>query len=297
MKVIRTAFAHGLNDRYDMLKLGFPRYGVLVCAMIFCMTLIGCKSSWFLSDPMEGSKAGEVRSFGIAQGADIDFRWIPAGEFMMGSPSDELGRDNEETQNSVHIKEGFWMAEHETTVLTWLKIMDHQSSKTINVGNVAKKPVVYISWYDCQEFLRRLKPPEPGWKYELPCEEQWEYACRAGSTSAYARSAAELGWIAANSGGHCHAVGTKTSNAWGLYDMHGNVAEWCRNLADSSKSEIAIRGGSWDSDFNSRAAAKNSDTPLLRINSVGFRLVLVREKSLTTPTAPTAFQITQSHMP
>jgi len=158
---------------------------------------------------------------------------------------------------------------------------------------LAQKPVVYVSWYDCQQFLKRLTSPAPGWKYALPSEAQWEYACRAGSDAAYAHTRTDLGWIAVNSGGRRHAVGMKQPNAWGIMDMHGNVAEWCRDWVGPNNSEVAIRGGSWESDLSSRAAARNSDTPFLRINRVGFRLVIVREESLSAMHASSAFDISE----
>lgn len=242
----------------------------MIFGVVSAMLVAGCKQSRDVKDPITGAKAGEERCFTIGHGVDLEFRWAPAGKFMMGSPPDELGRCEGEDQKIVRITEGFWIAENECTLASWLKVMGIEAPNT-------RKPVVYVSWYDCRNFLRRLKSPAPGWKYELPTEAQWEYACRAGNNSAYARPPAELGWITTNSGGRSHPVGMKTPNAWSIRDMHGNVAEWCRDAVGPQRNEFAIRGGSWSSDLNSRAAARSSDTPFLRINRVGFRLVIVRD--------------------
>ena len=195
----------------------------------------------------------------------------------------------------VRIKDGFWIGEYETTVLAWRKVMGCLPAME---GATDRKPVAGVSWHDCREFLERLKPPGNGWRYELPTEAQWEYACRAGGNSAESRQPAEQGWIDANSGGRSHPVGTKPANAWSLRDMHGNVAEWCRDVVGDEGSERSIRGGSWDSDLGARASARNSDTPFLRINRLGFRLVLVRDQApISEVPAPGPHHITSRYQP
>lgn len=228
-----------------------------------------------MPDVLCGSSAGEQRCFGIGHDVAIEFRWAPRGSFLMGSPADEPLRGDGEEQRKVNIKDGFWIAEHETTVLIWRKVMGWKPEMK---DAADPKPAACVSWYDCREFIKRLNSPRRGWRYELPTEAQWEYACRAGNTSNNARRLAAMGWIDTNSGGRSHPVGKKPANAWSLRDMHGNVAEWCRDVVGTQGSERSIRGGSWDSDLSARAAARNSDTPHLKINRVGFRLVLVREQ-------------------
>jgi formylglycine-generating enzyme required for sulfatase activity len=247
-------------------------------ALCGVMVAAGCKDSTkSMADPLVGARAGEHRAFGIGYGVELDFRWAPSGSFVMGSPADEMGRGEGEEQRSVRIKDGFWIAEVETTVEVWRKVMGLEPSLRRGENH---KPVTEVTWHDCRDFLERLDAPAKGWRYELPTEAQWEYACRAGETTISARQIAEMGWVDANSGERSHPVGTKPANAWMLRDMHGNVAEWCRDAVGDHHSERSIRGGSWDSDFSARAAARNSDTPLLKINRVGFRLVLVREKTV-----------------
>ncbi len=191
----------------------------------------------------------------------------------MGSPPDEAGRSDGEDQKNVRVGNGFWIAECETTVSTWQQVMGIQPPL---MNTMEQNPIANVSWFDCRDFVERLNAPAPGWKFELPYEWQWEYACRAGSNSAYDRPPAETGWIFTNAEGHSHSVGYKIPNAWSIHDMHGNVAEWCRDRMGDDLKHAAIRGGSWASDFSSRAAARNSDTPFLRSKRVGFRIVLVK---------------------
>lgn len=245
----------------------------IALGVMSCLALAGCRNAKRDADPNAGGAAGEERIFNIGNGVELEFRWIPAGEFVMGSPPDEPGRGGDENQVPVKVPKGYWIAATETTAATWQKIMGTPAGKS---PSTSQKPVVRVSWYDCREFLKKLKSPAEGWKFELPSEVEWEYACRAGSKAAYARRPAEVGWLDMNSGGFRHPVGTKAPNAWSVRDMHGNVAEWCRDAVGRGGTEYAIRGGSWDSDLNARAAARNSDTPFLKINRVGFRIVLIR---------------------
>lgn len=246
---------------------------LLAIGVISCALHSGCRNPGRGSDPISGEKAGEERFFNIGNGTELEFRWIPAGEFVMGSPPNEPGRGADENQVPVKIPNGYWIAATETTAATWQKIMGTPSKQP---PSTSQKPVVRVSWYDCQEFLKKLKTPAEGWKFQLPSEAEWEYACRAGSKTAYPRRPTDMGWLDMNSGGFRHPVGTKAPNAWSVRDMHGNVAEWCRDAVGPGATEYAIRGGSWDSDLNARAAARNSDTPFLRINRVGFRIVLIK---------------------
>ena len=160
----------------------------------------------------------------------------------------------------------------------------------------AKLPVERVSWDDCQEFIKRLngKAEMGNWKARLPTEAQWEYACRAGTTTEYSfgDSEAALGdyaWFGGNSESKTHEVGQKKPNAWGLYDMHGNVWEWCADwygayAADdavdptgpSSGSSRVLRGGSWYcSATYCRSACRRSRVPSGRRYYVGLRLVVV----------------------
>ena len=147
-------------------------------------------------------------------------------------------------------------------------------------------------WYDCQEFLRRFNAKAPaGWRFELPTETQWEYACRAGTTGAYGGTGSldEMGWYDRNSGETTHPVGQKRPNAWRLRDMHGNVWEWCADghgpyptsaatdpSGPSSGSYRVTRGGSWCLIARyCRSAYRNYYDPGRRSDFLGFRVALV----------------------
>lgn len=232
---------------------------------VMCSVLVsGCRDSKGMSDDLAGGTAGEQRSFGLGHGVDIDFRWAPGGSFMMDIPADETDGSHGGNQRNVIIKDGFWIAKFETTVEVWRKVMGSEPAVKIAGG---QKTVACVSWQECGEFLKRLKPPGNGWKYELPTEAQWEYACRAGRTSANARQPAKSGWIDADCGRRNFPGGRKPANAWSLRDSHGNIAEWCRDVV-----------GGQGSDASTRTAAGSSETPFLKFNRVGFRLVLVREQ-------------------
>jgi len=180
---------------------------------------------------------------------DMEFVFIPPGEFMMGSPEDEG------PQHRVRITKGFYMGVTEVTQAQWQAVMGNNPSNFKGES----LPVERVSWNDATEFCRKLSAME-GKTYRLPTEAEWEYACRAGSTGPYAGNGRldDMGWYGDNSGGKTHAVGTKQANAWGLYDMHGNVWEWCQSeykaypyreddgresLVD--KNSRVLRGGSW----------------------------------------------------
>ncbi|MBZ0263184.1 SUMF1/EgtB/PvdO family nonheme iron enzyme [bacterium] len=187
---------------------------------------------------------------------------IPTGSFMMGSPSNEKDRDNDETQHRVTISKSFQMMTTEVTQSMWVSVMGSNPSyfKGDNL------PVERVSWTDCQEFIKKLNQRDPGKGYRLPTEAEWEYACRAGTTTRFNTGDSDsdlalTGWYSGNSGSKTHPVGQKEPNAWGLYDMHGNVWEWCSDWkgdypsgsvtdptgpsGPSSGTYRVLRGGSW----------------------------------------------------
>ncbi len=243
-------------------------------------------------------------------GAVQRMRWIEPGEFQMGSPEDEPGRwENEGPRHLERIGEGFWLADTPCTQAVWAGVMAETSR-----FQSPDLPVVQVAWEDCQEFCRRLAVPtgESGWR--LPTEAEWEYACRAGTDEAtYAgpieiegeRNAPVLdriAWYGGNSGvGYDLAEGvdssdwtekqyehrragsrrvkTKAPNPWGLYDMLGNVYEWCEDSwsdrygAETGGTTRVVRGGSWFSlALFCRAAFRSRDDPSYRDDVLGFRL-------------------------
>jgi formylglycine-generating enzyme required for sulfatase activity len=229
-------------------------------AGVLLVTLIRAPGSF---SSIAGRTPGEARVFEIQPGVAMLFRWVPAGECGPFSVhGGEAGR-------RVLVEEGFWMSETEVTQHLWTQVM--AAGKPVPLPN---HPVHSVSWDDCMEFLSRLESPRKGWSYSLPTEAEWEYACRAGSTAPFHGVPEKVGWLEDNSGGRSHVVGHLEANAFGLHDMHGNVAEWCLDASDDEGRERAIRGGSWDSNFNAEASSRNSDVRGLRINRVGFRIVL-----------------------
>ena len=175
------------------------------------------------------------------------------------------------------------MGEYEVTQNLWTAVMGGNPSKFKGFDN----PVENVSWHDCQEFIKKLNAmPEvksSGLRYRLPTEAEWEYACRAGSTGDYCKLAdgteitssnlGEVAWCCDNNDGKTHHVGMKKPNAFGLYDMHGNVSEWCEGLQAGSSLRRVNRGGGWNSDAGSCTASYRSDDyPDSRRACLGFRL-------------------------
>lgn len=168
---------------------------------------------------------------------DSSLVWISPGEFLLGSPDSELQRyPDEGPQHEVQIQHGFWLSKYEVTQKEFESVMGANPSKA---GGRPKAPVENVSWIDASEYCLRLTERAlaegnlpVGYEYRLPTEAEWEYACRAGSDTAYSfgNAASELdlyGWWANNSGATPFDVGLLRPNDWGLYDMHGNVFEWC----------------------------------------------------------------------
>lgn len=217
------------------------------------------------------------------------FVLVPAGTFMMGSPPNESGRNSEETQHQVTISRPFYLQTTEATQGQWRAVMGKNPSNFSICGDDC--PVENVSWHDAQEFIRRLNAKEGLNKYRLPTEAEWEYACRAGRTTAFyfgddGRFLGEYAWYDGNSGKRTQPVGRKKSNPWGLYDLHGNVWEWCADwfgdyppgsvtdpTGPSSGSYRVFRGGGWPFDAKlCRSAVRGRRSPNYRAGGLGFRL-------------------------
>ena len=199
-------------------------------------------------------------------------RWIPPGRFMMGSPGEEEGRFDDEPQHEEIVAEGFWLFDTPCTQDLWVAVMGDNPSH-FQGGEL---PVERISWKDCQKFCERLNALVSGFRASLPREAEWEYACRAGSTTARYGELDAIAWFSGNSGNHTHPVGEKEPNAWGLYDTLGNVREWCEDQWEAkgtgSSAYRVIRGGSWARVARHvRAAFRDWDRPGNRVLNLGFR--------------------------
>ena len=197
----------------------------------------------------------------------------------MGSPESEEDRESDETQHRVTLTKGFWMMETEVTQEQWKVVMGNNPSN-IKGDDL---PVERVTWNDCQEFCKKCA--QLGLPVQLPTEAQWEYACRAGSTGAYASILDAMAWYNGDSG--THPVGTLKPNAAGLYDMHGNVWEWCADwygeypsesvtdpVGPSTGSRRVFRGGGWDDSAGyCRSANRGYCVPGDRYYYLGFRCV------------------------
>lgn len=218
----------------------------------------------------------------------MELVYVPAGSFMMGLPSSESGRSNDERpQHQVTIREGFYMGLYEVTQAQWQAVMGSNPSYFKNCDQC---PVEQVSWDDAQEFIRKPNARNDGYVYRLPTKSEWEYACRAGTTGDYAGNLDAMAWYNANSNKSTHAVGSKQPNSFGLYDMHGNVWEWCENwyhdsyngapadgsawLSGGEQKYRVLRGGSWiiSADLL-RSAYRSYNTPVTRYYYIGFRVV------------------------
>ena len=224
--------------------------------------------------------------------AGIVVRWIPPGQFLMGSPRDEPERDTDEIQHTVLVNRGFFLSETECTQAQWNAVMD-----TNRCGIKGDDlPVNQVTWEEAREFCRRLTARHhqdgvlpAGWRWDLPTEAQWEYACRAGTTGAFAGDPDSMAWYARNAGSKPHAVKTRQANAWGLHDLHGNVWEWCLDwygpypletsldpTGPSSGTVRIYRGGNRIyGTRRCRSAVRGAFSPTLRSDYLGFRPALV----------------------
>jgi formylglycine-generating enzyme required for sulfatase activity len=237
---------------------------------------------------------------------------IPKGTFMMGSPASEQGRDDDETQHEVTISEDYYLGVFEVTQGQYEKVMGTNPSyfpkRVIGKSDSSMYPVEKVSWEDAVEFCKKLSdlPEEKkaGRVYRLPTEAEWEYACRAGSKSAYSfgadsTSLGDYAWFGENSGNQTHPVGEKKANAWGLYDMHGNVWEWCSDCwgkypkgsvsdpsGPSEGSYRVNRGGCWGiGAADCRSANRSWLDPSIRNYGYGFRVALSPSGIPQTPEA------------
>ncbi len=229
----------------------------------------------------------------LGGGVKLEMVLIPTGEFLMGSP--DSGKDaypNEKPQHRVQIAKPFYLGKYPVTQEQWEAVMGNNPSDFKG----PKNPVECVSWEDCRGFVGKLNAKIGGGKFSLPTEAQWEYACRAGSTTRYyfgddESRLGEYAWYKENSGNQTHPVGLKKPNAWGLYDMHGNVWEWCHDWyhggyyansrtddprgPDAGSYRVNRGGGRGDAAGGCRSAERDGGTPGLLGTTLGLRVARV----------------------
>ena len=254
----------------------------------------------------DGSASIEKPTSVITNTVGMKLALVPAGEFLMGSPdSDELAKPNEKPQHRVRITKPFRLGVYEVTQSEWTAVMETAPWKLqIDRNEGARYPATYVNWEDATEFCRKLTDREgaagllePGESYRLPTEAEWEHACRAGTTTRYQfgdrdGSLGKYAWYAANTidvgESFAREVGRKRPNAWGLFDMHGNVMEWCMDpygqkyyakspfadpVGPARGSGRVIRGGCWIADASSsRSSFRSGNGPHGHYGILGFRV-------------------------
>jgi formylglycine-generating enzyme required for sulfatase activity len=277
-------------------------------------TLVCVAGLAFARDGFDGKRAGEERSV-----AGIRLCWCPPGRFTMGSPPGEPERRPGEDQVEVTLTRGFWAGKYEVTQGDWNRVMGKlPGDLTAELPEGDDYPVGNVNFAEAEAFCRRLTEiarksgelPE-GWEFRLPTEAQWEYACRAGTTTATAfgdtlsSKQANFKGQPYNGGepgpslGKAARVGSYPPNAWGLHDMHGNTFEWCRDWyharlpggVDPDLHDARLtaqrnrdgttprvrRGGAWTDDgWPCRSACRLRFEPERRYDHIGFRVVAVR---------------------
>ena len=231
----------------------------------------------------------------------MTFVYIFPGSFIMGSPEDELRRESDETQHRVILTKGFYLQTTEVTQGQWNALMGKNPSYYNNCGEDC--PVEQVSWNDVQQFIEILNfQDKTDTEYRLPSESEWEYAARAGSTTAlfngelteancgFDANLDEIGWYCGNSNNTTHPIAQKAPNPWGIFDMHGNVWEFCQDwygsypdgtvldpVGPNTGSKRVNRGGcfavdSWSNAGYYRSASRNQVATTSIYRNVGFRL-------------------------
>lgn len=229
----------------------------------------------------------------LSNGIYMEMVKIPSGKFMLGSPLNEIGRrDNESPLVEVNVP-AFYIAKFVVTQEQWLVIMGNNPA---NFRESLQAPMENISWLEAQDFCRRLAKRSPyAYLYRLPSEAEWEYACRAGTDTAYhfgdsPAPLADYAWFVDNSNKRSQPIGQKVPNPWGLYEMHGGVWEWCEDAwhdnfqgapadgsawIDGNSGRRVRRGGSWSNEAKlCRSASRDWHWQGDRYNDIGFRVAI-----------------------
>jgi formylglycine-generating enzyme required for sulfatase activity len=215
MEISAAEANHRLSNRFSMAR---PPVRTLILLSVSALTFLVC----FLRAQAPAQRAAPAKP-----AAGMEFVAIPPGEFMMGcSTGDQQCAADENPRHRVQITKGFEIGKYEVTQAQWLTLMPNNPST--HKGD--SLPVETVSKVDAQDFITKLNAQNDGYVYRLPTEAEWEYAARAGLDTPYSGPLDEVAWYGENSGDETHPIGQKKPNAWGLYDMQGNVREWVSDL-------------------------------------------------------------------
>ena len=227
---------------------------------------------------MDGMKIGSDWTIDVvsAEAKPLTLIWIAPGQFLMGSPPDEAGRSDSEGPFVATLSRGFWLGRYLVTQAQWMAVTGENPSHFRDAG--PDHPVENVSWVDVMAFCDLLNRRyggdlPPGYRFQPPSEVEWEYACRAGSQARYCYGddtalLSAYAWHRENSAGITHPVGEKAPNAWGLYDVHGLVAEWCLDQKGEYPSAPAV---DWIGEGDGAIRAMRSSTYGTALDSSGHR--------------------------
>jgi formylglycine-generating enzyme required for sulfatase activity len=274
---------------------GRSRRAVFVVAAVSLVIFAGVLIIWRVLRSSENLRPVLSAPATIRNSIGMEFVWVSAGGFMMGS---ESGNPDERPVHQVTIGGGFFIGKHEVTQAQWQKVMGSNPSRFKGDD----LPVDSISWDDAVAFVARLNAQADRYTYRLPTESEWEYAARAGAPGDYAADLDASAWYEKNSSGKTHTVGGKLPNAFGLFDMQGNVWEWCQDWyhgtytgapADGSawvspggQKERVLRGGSWyNNAADLRYASRISSTAGNRDFNNGLRVMAMPSPEASRPSA------------
>jgi sulfatase modifying factor 1 len=266
---------------------------------LICFNLVNIFLTFFVGlFPIQAQQKKPLKHFTNSLG--MKFVWIPPGSFVMGSPENEIGRRDDETQHKVTLTKGFYMGVYTVTQEHWQALMGNNPSQFQGAENLL---VERVSWNDCQNFIKKLREKDKK-PYRLPTEAEWEYACRAGTTTPFFFGET-LSTEQANVNGQflllgrywgpwrkkTTSVGMFPANPFGLHDVHGNVNQWCEDWygeyspddtvdphgPDKGKIRV-LRGGNWFFTPNGcRSAFRSAFEPGYRNNTIGCRLCFFPE--------------------
>ena len=270
--------------------------GVVVAALVLALLAALGAGAWWgwqrhederrVRQVVTQAARAEVKTLSLPGGAQMEMVYVAPGSFTMGSP---VGQDDDQTPHRVTLTKGYWLGKYEVTQRQWRSVMGDNPSRFDGDDH----PVGNVSWDDCQKFIGKVSAAarqQLGGEARLPTEAEWEYACRAGTTGPYGGTGLldDMGWYWSNNESErkTHPVGAKAPNAWGFYDMHGNVWEWCQDWYDAYPSGSAtdpkgpasggsrvLRGGGWVNDARyCRSAYRYWYSPAYRKWCYGFRL-------------------------